>query len=183
MVKVKDLDLPPEQQASHLQRVMSLIQIIYDRYCSMLTISTILFPDADLCRSVVCWLESLSQLSSLGVFRVGCLDCGLSLAEIGPAKGMYSTFLRDLEFIFGFLSSNCYDKGTFNTSPIYPYTPPPPNTHTHTQDTDFFLLFFFVYFDGCYDPQMAKNWKLQAGQRMLHLIGQNLPTTFGECLI
>ena len=89
---------------------------------------------------------------------------------------MYSTFLRDLEFIFGFLSSNCYDKGTFNTPPFIP-TPPP------TKTTDFFLLLLFVYFDGCYDPQMAKIWKLQAGQRMLHLIGQNLPTTFGESLI
>ena len=127
MVKVKDLDLPPEQQASHLQRVMSFIQIIYDRYCSILTISTILFPDVDLCQSVVCGFESLSQLSSLGVFRVGCLDCGFSLAEIGPVKGMYSTFLRDLEFIFGFLSSDCYDRGdrgTFNTSIFYPYPPP-----------------------------------------------------------
>ena len=66
-------------------------------------------------------------------------------------------------------------------------TPPPllslhPPTHP-TKTTDFFLLLLFVYFDGCYDPQMAKTWKLQAGQRMLHLIGQNLPTTFGESLI
>ena len=61
--------------------------------------------------------------------------------------------------------------------PFYPYTPHPP------KNIDFFLLLLFVYFDGCYDPQMAKNWKLQAGQRMLHLIGQNLPTTFGESLI
>ena len=123
LVKVKELDLPPEQQASHLQRVMSFIQIIYDRYCSISTITTILFPDVDLCRSVVCGSESLSQLSSLGVFRVGCLDCGLSWAEIGPTKGMYSTFLSDLEFIFGFLSSNCYDKGTFNP-PLLSLTPP-----------------------------------------------------------
>ena len=86
---------------------------------------------------------------------------------------MYSTFLRDLEFIFGFFGSNCYDKGTFNT-PLLSLTPP------QTKTTDFFLLLLFVYFDGCYDPQMAKIWKLQAGQRMLHLIGQNLPTTFGE---
>ena len=61
--------------------------------------------------------------------------------------------------------------------------PPPPFIPTPTKTTDFFLLSLFVYFDGCYDPQMAKTWKLQAGQRMLHLIGQNLPTTFGESLI
>ena len=123
MVKVKDLDLPPEQQASHLHRIMSFIQIIYDRQCSILTISTILFPDVDLCRSVVCGSESLSQLSSLGVFRVGSLDCGLPRAETGPAKGMYSTFLRDMEIIFGVLSSNCYAKSTFNPPPHF--TPKP----------------------------------------------------------
>ena len=124
------------------------------------------FSDVDLCRSVFCGSESLSQLSSLGVFRVCSLDCGLSWAETGPAKGMYSTLLRDLEFIFGFFfSSNRYAKGTFNLPPL-PLTPPPTPTPPHPppkkkkkKKKQISFCYYFLYFDGCYDPQMAKNWK------------------------
>ena len=138
MVKVKELHLPPEQQASHLQRVMGFIQIIYDRYCSILTISTILFPDVDLCRSVVCGSESLSQLccllvsSELVALIVVCPE-----QKLGLPKVCIQLFLRDLEFIFGFLSSNCYDKGTFNT--------PPPLLSLHPQKPQISFCYHFLF--------------------------------------
>ena len=65
-------------------------------------------------------------------------------------------------YIWFFFSSNRYAKGTFNLPPL-PLTPPPTPTPPHPpkkkKKKQISFCYYFLYFDGCYDPQMAKNWK------------------------
>ena len=155
--------MAPEQQASHLQRVMSFIQIIYDRYCSILTISTILFR----CRSMS--VSCLRVGVSVTVVVSWCLQSlfpllWFVLSRNWACQRYVFNFIKGFGiYIWVFFSSNRYAKGTFNLPPL-PLTPPPTPTPPRPtppppQKKQISFCYYFLYFDGCYDPQMAKNWK------------------------
>ena len=167
---------------------MSFIQIIYDRYCSILTISTILFR----CRSMS--VSFLRVGVSVAVVVSWCLQSlfpwlWFVLSRNWACQRYVFNFIKGFGiYIWVFFSSNRYAKGTFNLPPL-PLTPPPTPTPPHPppqkkkKKNRFLSVITFCILMAAMIHRWLKIGKLQAGQRMLHLIGQNLPTTFGESLI